>query len=631
MGRVLIVAAMVATSLSVAAPHVGAAPTSGVHFATSTRLLDLVNVAAGIKGTVLPTPQDATRAIVQVTVGEAAGGTSGQLMVNSCSVFANPKTDIVLPLLAGTSVQTAQVLVPITNSGVCVTTTVGVSRLTLDFQGWVDSNGGSAYVDVPFSFVTTVVGPVTAEPIDLATLGVPADAAGVAVWLDALSATPGFATLFPCGQVPPLSSQAFWNAAEPATELIAAVATSVDGLCITISDGASVDVSIDGYYRAGAAPTFTSPPQVRYTKQRAPGFVGVSPTRLFDTRTGGLPINGGQVYRLDIGPYVPVDTTAVVMNVTATEATGEGFVTAYPCDGTQPDTSSLNFVASQTVPNLVTVDAAFDTDICFFASATTHLLADLSGYYVTGAGDGFTPSAPKRVFDTRRTGHKPPNSIFEFDFSFFVPANASSVVFNLTATEVGGPGYVTAFPCGDAPPLASNLNVSIGQTVPNLVTVALPSNKHVCFFKVPSANLIADLAGWYSPSAKSGFVAIQPTRWADTRGVPVVPLAAGSVFSIPFADDFPDATAVVFNATATETQGAGYLTLYPCAGAPPNASNVNFVPGQSIPNMGISAVDANGDLCIFNSAPSNWIVDVSGYFTESSEFVPYFPDGTDNQ
>ncbi|MEY2401338.1 MAG: hypothetical protein QOJ08_1449, partial [Ilumatobacteraceae bacterium] len=278
---------------------------------------------------------------------------------------------------------------------------------------------------------------------------------------------------------------------------------------------------------------------------------------------------------------------------------------------------------------LVTVDAAFRTDICFFASASTHLLADLAGYYVFGAGDGFAPVLPVRMFDTRKSSKIASNTFFEFDLSPYVASDASSAVFNLTATDVGGAGYVTAYPCGPDPPVASNLNVRAGQTVPNLVTVALPVNKHVCFFTSAATNLIADLAGWYAASALSGFIAIEPTRWADSRDSSDVPLEAGSVYSVAFGLDFPDATAMVLNATVTEPTAAGYLTAYPCAPDPPLASNVNFVAGQSVPNMVISATDTNGMLCVFNSAASHWIMDVSGYFTKSLQFFAFFPAGTD--
>jgi hypothetical protein len=34
-------------------------------------------------------------------------------------------------------------------------------------------------------------------------------------------------------------------------------------------------------------------------------------------------------------------------------------------------------------------------------------------------------------------------------------------------------------------------------------------------------------------------------------------------------------------------------------------------------------------VCIFNSAPVHWIVDVGGYFTDAPLLFVFFPDGTD--
>ena len=52
---------------------------------------------------------------------------------------------------------------------------------------------------------------------------------------------------------------------------------------------------------------------------------------------------------------VPLDATAVVLNVTVDGPEGSGFVTVFPCGGLLPLASNVNFVAGQTVANAVTV------------------------------------------------------------------------------------------------------------------------------------------------------------------------------------------------------------------------------------------------------------------------------------
>ena len=47
---------------------------------------------------------------------------------------------------------------------------------------------------------------------------------------------------------------------------------------------------------------------------------------------------------------------------------------------------------------------------------------------------------------------------------------------------------------------------------------------------------------------------------------------------------------------------------------PPDASNLNFAAGQTIPNAVLAKLDGSGRVCLFNSAPTQLIVDVNGWF-----------------
>jgi len=69
------------------------------------------------------------------------------------------------------------------------------------------------------------------------------------------------------------------------------------------------------------------------------------------------------------------------MNVTVTEAEGEGFVTVYPCDRERPTASNLDHTTGETVPNLVTVQLSASGEVCLFAQRTVHLLADVAGFF----------------------------------------------------------------------------------------------------------------------------------------------------------------------------------------------------------------------------------------------------------
>lgn len=73
-------------------------------------------------------------------------------------------------------------------------------------------------------------------------------------------------------------------------------------------------------------------------------------------------------------------------------------------------------------------------------------------------------------------------------------------------------------------------------------------------------------------------------------------------------------SAVALNVTVAGSTGGGYVTVFD-KGVPPLASNLNFYPGQVVPNMVIAKVDDDGQIRITNVGGSTPIVvDVVGWF-----------------
>lgn len=77
-----------------------------------------------------------------------------------------------------------------------------------------------------------------------------------------------------------------------------------------------------------------------------------------------------------------------------------------------------------------------------------------------------------------------------------VPADASSVVLNVTGTNPTNDGYVTVWPCGTARPTASNLNLVRNITTPNLVVTQIGAGGKVCLYTQAGTDLIADITAW---------------------------------------------------------------------------------------------------------------------------------------
>jgi hypothetical protein len=81
-------------------------------------------------------------------------------------------------------------------------------------------------------------------------------------------------------------------------------------------------------------------------------------------------------------PALPAGTTAVVLNVTATNPTAGSYLTVYPGGQTRPTASNLNFVTAQTIPNLVIARVGAGNKLSFYnAAGSVDVIADLAGYY----------------------------------------------------------------------------------------------------------------------------------------------------------------------------------------------------------------------------------------------------------
>ena len=245
------------------------------------------------------------------------------------------------------------------------------------------------------------------------------------------------------------------------------------------------------------------------------GFTGITPSRVLDTRdnTGGLGgrFNSGETRQLVVAPSaknaVPRDATAVVLNMTAVTPTSNGYVTVWPAGGSRPLASSLNTQPGQTRPNLVVAKVGAGGAISLFTygdnNGTVDLVADVVGYFRPGGGP-VVGTDPQRLFDTRsgqNTARGPFNAgesrSIQVTGQAGVPAGATAVVLNVTVTEPTYTGFITVWPSGATMPLASTLNFTFGQTVPNLVMVKLGQGGQVSLYNsAGSSQLLADVVGY---------------------------------------------------------------------------------------------------------------------------------------
>lgn len=382
------------------------------------------------------------------------------------------------------------------------------------------------------------------------------------------------------------------------------------------------------------------------------GLQPLQPARVLDTRSTGNTVDGveqragmiaaGESRLLPLagrGGVPVVGAGAVLLNVTVTQPAAAGHVTVFPTGAARPNSSNLNFLAGQTVPNLVLVKVGAGGGVQVASAAATHVVADVVGW--VPEGPDVQPLQPARVLDTRGTGRTVdgqaqatgalgPAEVRRLPLAgrAGVPASGvAAVVLNLTVTGPTQAGYLKAFPAGAAQPNASSLNFAGGQTVPNLVVAKVSSSGAIDLLNSGGhTHVIADVVGWI-PHGTS-YESLQPARVLDTRSTGATvdgqsqaggAVAAGEVrtLSVLGRAGVPAAGvgAVVLNTTVTEASTASHLTVFPTGSPRPNASNLNFGPGTTRANLVVAKVGSDGSISMVNAAGATHVVaDVVGWF-----------------
>jgi beta-glucanase (GH16 family) len=398
----------------------------------------------------------------------------------------------------------------------------------------------------------------------------------------------------------------------------------------------TVDVTVTA---PGGTSAMTAADRFAYTLPPA-AYTAVTPIRLLDTRTTGGPLGAGAVRNLSVAgvtPGAPAGASAVVLNVTATNTTAASYLTVYPAGSVRPLASSLNWVAGKTIPNLVTVQVGTGGAISLFNGfGSTDVVVDLEGYFTapSGTAGGEAALTPARITDTRAGSGQPnagstlgPTSTITVQVTGAggVPATGvSAAILNVTVTNTTTASFLTIWPAGATRPTASNLNWTAGVTIPNRVIVPISASGQVSVYnQFGSADVIVDVSGYFTDASASGkfFTPVSPQRIADTRSALGCPTTLGALgtctLSITGLSGVPSgASAVVLNVTVTNNTAPSFLTVYPSTGAQPSSSDLNWIGGQTIPNMVVATLGTSGAITFYNSAGSTAVVvDIAGWFS----------------
>lgn len=334
--------------------------------------------------------------------------------------------------------------------------------------------------------------------------GVPATGATAAVLnVTAIAAgRPGFVTVWPAGSARPTASNLNLTRAGQVRANQVVVPLGADGAVqVYAQSGAHVAVDVAGWFGPSGPAS-------------AGRVVALDPARLLDTRVDpGGPLAGGVARDVQVtgrGGVPAASAAAALVNVTATDASAAGFVTAWPTGSARPGTSTVNMSGpGEVAPNLALVPLAPDGRLSLFANVTTDVVVDVVGYVTDASAPAddagrFVPLAPARVIDTRtpgasvaRLGSGAAATVTHAGVAGIPSTGASAVALNVTAVDAAA-GYLTVFPAGSPRPLASTLNTAAGDTRPNASVMRLGAGGAISFASQSGGDLVVDVTGWFT-------------------------------------------------------------------------------------------------------------------------------------
>jgi hypothetical protein len=397
------------------------------------------------------------------------------------------------------------------------------------------------------------------------------------------------------------------------------------------------------------------------------------PIRLLDTRSGaaacytpGVGFTGYETIKTQPaqvtcqGLTIPSNAAAIVGTATALNTPQGGNLRLYPAGEQLAEVSNVNFVPGRTVSNSFTVKLGTNGAFNIYSYSPSDVIIDVTGYYAAPGTDGLyyhqLPN-PIRILETRpgESGYQTPGAPLSANsvrlqqagnisyLGVTIPAAAKAITGNATVVNNGfaSAGSLKLYP-GDINQVVTteNINYVANQTIPNAFTARLDSNGRFNIHTNATTHVLIDITGYYStePAAdqngREGLlfnILPRPFRLLDTRAGYTACDAPGAKLSAQTVrvqtvrgrtcsnQTVPSTAKAIFgNATVVNNfAGAsfGNIRLYPGEQPLANASNLNYVQGDVMPNSFIVGLGTtNGAMNIWSYSSTDFIVDVSGYF-----------------
>lgn len=312
----------------------------------------------------------------------------------------------------------------------------------------------------------------------------------------------GYITVYPTGQRRPGVSALSFGADQPATNTVIVPVGSGGDITIYSASSGTVEMlaAVTGYHTPAAAGSGI--------------FHAITAKRILDTRFGiGAKIGAigphGHL-NLSVSTAAGAEIASAAMNITVTQTTTVGYITAYPTQPTEPATTNISFGAVQTVTNLVIVSTSDTGQVTLEnnSAGSVQLVADLEGYTLgaaIGAGQDIALPAT-RLLDTRSGIGAPAAAVkaegrinLQIDGRGGAPGTGvGAALLDVTAVQPTATGTLTAYPMGQPQPAWADLDYMRSATKTTLVEVPVGANGQVTIASgsAGTVQVTADLVGY---------------------------------------------------------------------------------------------------------------------------------------
>ena len=169
---------------------------------------------------------------------------------------------------------------------------------------------------------------------------------------------------------------------------------------------------------------------------------------------------------VNVGADVPSNAQAVALSMTAVNSEAD-FFTVYPCALGRPETSNLNARAGFATPNLVVAIPDVNRQICVYSHGRSDLIIDLSGWWSDGPNRFGSIAAGARATTAASPASRRSSRFRVREVP--IPSTVDPGQLHCRGGQPDGrqrssqPGFMTAFPCGQPAPNASNVNFRAGE------------------------------------------------------------------------------------------------------------------------------------------------------------------------